>query len=104
MPADLARSNTVIVLFVQPGCPACAAFKPIFHRVARKYKDHVPVEIVDVSRPEVQAFCDAQRPPIESIPVMILMKRGTSHVARAEGTVDEAAVERFFYVAAVNAR
>lgn len=101
-PPSLAHSKVVIVLVTMPGCGHCEEFKPRVARIAQKYQAIVPVVHIDASAARTQAFCDQYK--IEAVPVMMLMKKGTAHVARAEGSVENGVIEQFFYTAAMNAR
>jgi thiol-disulfide isomerase/thioredoxin len=86
-----------MVVFVQPGCPACHAYLPVFRRVAASYP-HVPVHILDVSRPAPTLQGLADRCGVQVTPSTHLLHRGGGAIHRP-GQLSQGEIRWLFAVA-----
>jgi len=89
-------SRTVIVLWVQSGCPACHSFRPTFNRLAARYRGQVPVYVLDCNDPKNQELAD--RCGVKATPKLCALRQPYG-ICGVEGDVGEAEAERIFKVA-----
>ena len=92
-------ANTVVVVFVQEGCEACEAFKPLLEKIAAKFQGHVPLLVYDANdkRREVQALAD--RLGVHATPSTYVMRRGPGEPIGVEGALGEPELEYMFNLA-----
>lgn len=76
--------GAVVLDFYQASCPPCRALEPRLERIARQYRDRLPVYRVDIDRD----MPVAERFGIKSIPT-ILVVRGGREVARLDGLISD---------------
>jgi thiol-disulfide isomerase/thioredoxin len=80
-------ARAVIVVFVQPGCPACAAFKPKLAKVARDFPD-VQTITISAADPSPQAQGLADRLQVGVTPTIYALREPAGQIKR-EGDISE---------------
>lgn len=97
--------RAVILLFVMPGCEACADFKPRFERMVKLFQQHgqplvyhtngrihgarsIPIVVIDATSedPSVVGLADAHK--VEGMPTTILLTHNAPP-AQLLGSVDD---------------
>lgn len=43
------KNNKVIILYSSDDCPSCLEIKPLYNRIAERYKDRITLAIVDTN-------------------------------------------------------
>jgi thioredoxin-like negative regulator of GroEL len=76
-----------VLAFTQPGCPACAEFKPIAKRVAAHYSSCVETKFVDVDTLAGNELANKLR--VNAVPSVIVVDANGRAVARMIGYTNQ---------------
>jgi len=87
--AALASPRPVVIIWGQPGCPACQDTKPVVRRFATHHQD---VDCYEVNVNMLEQLANQQR--IQATPTLMIFRRG-SRLARRTGELSEEQLERW---------
>ncbi|WP_339532315.1 thioredoxin family protein [Pseudomonas mucidolens] len=65
----LETPRTVFMLFVSPHCPACGAAKPLFSKVAARYRRQAAFYLLDTTQ-------TPRHPEVTGTPTLLILKNG----------------------------
>ena len=65
----LQTQRTVFMLFVSPQCPACGTAKPLFSKVASRYRRQAALYVLDTSQ-------TPRHPAVTGTPTLLILKNG----------------------------
>lgn len=94
---DFTQSRVIVILFVIQGCEACDDFKPRFHQIAQRYRQYIPIMMMDANDPRCADL--AGRLNVGNVPATFVLRRPTGAI-RVEGAIPNSQIAWLLDIAA----